>query len=447
MDSMKSGRLTQPLNENCREVAAESETSQLAVSVIIPACNAERDIVRCVRAIQASRGITPEIVLVDDASTDSTVSFATESGVSVVLRSERCCGPAAARNAGAIAASGDVLFFVDADVIVHPDALLQGVSYLKRGPWDAVFGSYDAAPCAPGLSSVYRNLLHHYVHQTSNPEAGTFWSGCGAVRRSKFLQIGGFCTDFQVPSVEDIEFGMRFCENGFRIRLANEIRATHTKHWTLWSMVLTDIFRRGIPWTRLLMARGKLPNDLNICLSQKLSVALTALAELLAAAHLPFYPEISLMLLFVILVVLGTDVLAARNHRCAVPLCALLLAAVVLLAGVEYHVFSMSVGTPLGLLFLLNHRMIRFFIRARGVAFAVCCLPLLLLYYTCCGISFVAGWGQNLWYRKCLTAKATVAPGHPPSLPGVYHVEFRLHERQPGTPVRGPETHSRGHQR
>lgn len=446
MDSMKSGRFTQPLNESCREVAAESATFQLSVSVIIPAWNAERDIVRCVRAIQASRGITPEIVLVDDASTDNTVSFAIESGVSVVLRSERCCGPAAARNAGAIAASGDVLFFLDADVIVHPDALLRGVSYLQRGPWDAVFGSYDTVPCAPGILSVYRNLLHHYVHQISNPEAGTFWSGCGAVRRSKFLQIGGFCTDFQVPSVEDIEFGMRFCENGFRIRLANEITATHTKRWTLWSIVLTDIFRRGIPWTRLLMARGELPNDLNICLSQRLSVALTALAELLAAAHLPFYPGISLLLPFVILVLLGTDVLAARNHRCAVPLCALLLAAVLLLAGVEYRVFSMSVGTTLGLLFLLNHRMIRFFIRVRGVSFAVCCLPLLLLYYTCCGISFIAGWGQHLWYQKWLAARASVAPAHPPSLPGVYHVAFKLHEQQPGTPDRGPKTLSRGHQ-
>ena len=47
----------------------------------------------------------------------------------------------------------------------------------------AVFGSYDDEPGAPNLVSQYRNLLHHFVHQTGRTEASTFWTGCGAVRR------------------------------------------------------------------------------------------------------------------------------------------------------------------------------------------------------------------------------------------------------------------------
>jgi hypothetical protein len=68
----------------------------------------------------------------------------------------------------------------------------------------AVFGSYDRRPRAPGLVSQYRNLLHHYTHQIGNPEAGTFWSGCGAIRRSVFVGVGGFdAARFPRPSIED----------------------------------------------------------------------------------------------------------------------------------------------------------------------------------------------------------------------------------------------------
>ena len=56
----------------------------------------------------------------------------------------------------------------------------------------AVFGSYDASPPARGIVSEYRNLLHHYVHQTSGGLATTFWAGLGAVRREAFVAVDGF---------------------------------------------------------------------------------------------------------------------------------------------------------------------------------------------------------------------------------------------------------------
>ena len=57
---------------------------------------------------------------------------------------------------------------------------------------DALIGSYDDEPAAPGFVSQYKNLLQHYVHQHGRKEATTFWSGCGAIRRELFLAIGGF---------------------------------------------------------------------------------------------------------------------------------------------------------------------------------------------------------------------------------------------------------------
>jgi cellulose synthase/poly-beta-1,6-N-acetylglucosamine synthase-like glycosyltransferase len=81
-----------------------------------------------------------------------------------------------------------VLFFVDADVMVSPDAIERVLGYFHREPEiDALFGSYDDQPAEPNFLSQYRNLLHHYVHQCGREEASTFWGACGAIRRDVFL--------------------------------------------------------------------------------------------------------------------------------------------------------------------------------------------------------------------------------------------------------------------
>jgi hypothetical protein len=133
----------------------------------------------------------------------------------------------------------------------------------------ALFGGYDCDPPARNPASLFKNLLHHYVHQHGDREAGTFWSGCGAVRRAAFLAAGGF--DESWPSMEDVELGMRLRQAGHRIRLCPEVQATHLKRWTLASLWRTDIFSRAIPWTRLILRQGRLSCDLNLNRRSRLS--------------------------------------------------------------------------------------------------------------------------------------------------------------------------------
>src|SRR5918994_2110939 len=115
----------------------------------------------------------------------------------------------------------------------------------------AVFGAYDDDPGDPGLTSRYRNLLHHHVHVGAAGEVETFWAGLGAIRREAFEAAGGFdAYRFPEPSVEDIELGMRLRRRGGRIVLDRQIRGRHLKAWTPLSMVRTDFARRGVPWTR-----------------------------------------------------------------------------------------------------------------------------------------------------------------------------------------------------
>lgn len=184
-------------------------------------------------------------------------------------------GPAHARNAGALEATGDLLVFVDADVAVHPDAFARIRRAFEHEPGlAALFGSYDDAPTAPGVVSVFRNLLHHHVHQTPERPAQTFWAGLGAIRREAFEALGGF--DTVTPhrrAVEDIELGMRLAEAGGRIVLDPLVLGTHMKPWTLRSMLRTDLVNRGAPWVALLVARRQVPASLNLRWRHRVSAA------------------------------------------------------------------------------------------------------------------------------------------------------------------------------
>jgi hypothetical protein len=175
-------------------------------------------------------------------------------------------GPAAARNAGAGDAIGDVLVFVDADVEVHADAFQRIRSaFRQHAGLAAVFGSYDDQPQANGVVSEFRNLLHHHVHQEGAGEAITFWAGLGAIRREVFFDLGGFDEQrFRHPSVEDIELGMRLHESGGRILLDPSIQGKHLKRWTFLTMTQTDLMRRGVPWLRLVLERRTTLGALNL---------------------------------------------------------------------------------------------------------------------------------------------------------------------------------------
>jgi glycosyl transferase family 7 (putative galactosyltransferase) len=127
-----------------------------------------------------------------------------------------------------------------------------------------VFGSYDDAPAHRSLVSLYKNLQHHFVHQHSQREASTFWTGLGAIRRDIFFKMGGFNESFARPSIEDIELGIRLRRSGHRIWLCSDIQATHLKRWSLLSLLQTDIFDRAVPWTQLILATSHTPTDLNL---------------------------------------------------------------------------------------------------------------------------------------------------------------------------------------
>jgi glycosyltransferase involved in cell wall biosynthesis len=104
------------------------------ISFIIPAYNEELELSSTIASIRvAASGVTQpcEIIVVDDGSTDATAELAAQAGARVISINRRQI--AAARNAGARAAQGDYLFFVDADTRINPKHIYEAIAALKAG--------------------------------------------------------------------------------------------------------------------------------------------------------------------------------------------------------------------------------------------------------------------------------------------------------------------------
>jgi GT2 family glycosyltransferase len=254
------------------------------VTTIVPFHRNVHHLERCLRGLAAS-SVPTEIIVVADSPTEDPAGIAERFGARVVPLTGGPYGPATARNRGAAVATGDVLAFVDSDVVVHPGAVAGLAAVLESEPTvDAVFGAYDDAPDDPGVVSQCKNLAHSFIHQRSSPEATTFWAGLGAVRKAAFSDVGGFDERFRRPSVEDIDLGYRLTIAGYRIRLDPTVQATHLKRWTAWSLIRTDVRDRGIPWMQLLYRYATLRNDLNLTWRYRSAVALAYVAVICAAA-------------------------------------------------------------------------------------------------------------------------------------------------------------------
>lgn len=282
------------VTNDARDAAGAPDAgAALKVSAVVPNYNGGEDLRACLTALLP---LVPErlceLIVVDDCSTDGSAAMAGDMGARV-LRTPQRGGPGAARNLGVAEARGEVVLFVDADVVLDPSGL--GVLWEEFADADvaAVFGSYDDSPAKPNFFSQYKNLLHHFMHQTGRRDASTFWAGCGAVRKTAYQAVGGFdAARYAMPSIEDIELGYRLRAAGWRIRLRPTLQGKHLKRWTLYGMVKTDILRRALPWSQLLVSSQQ-PADLNLGSAERLravlAAAIVAIAALAAVGLLPWW--------------------------------------------------------------------------------------------------------------------------------------------------------------
>ncbi len=314
------------------------------VSVIIPTHDSGPEFRRCLQAILQATPRPEEIIIIEDGGPKGSLMPDESLGVKLILN-PTILGPACARNQGALAAQGDLLVFIDSDVVIPSTLIGRMVACFQNHPdIAALFGSYDDEPGEDNFLSQYKNLFHHFTHQTSRQEASTFWAGCGAIYRTVFWEMKGFDERYRRPSIEDIDLGYRLKQAGYQILLCKDLQVTHLKHWRYLSLLKSDFFDRALPWTDLIFTHGRLLNDLNLRLSHRMSLFLV-------------YAFLTSILL-----------------------------------GLWKNYWFLSGSLIIGILLLiLNGSLYRFFLRKRGVCFTLSAIPWHGFYYFYCGLAFTLG--------------------------------------------------------
>lgn len=248
-----------------------------SVAIVMPAYNAAHLLPKTLTAAMEAAEVAggQKVVVVDPGSTDNTTEVAKKLGAQVITLPKRA-GPAHARNVGVKEVDSDVVLFIDSDCVAHSDVVTRVQETFRQDPsMVSVTGSYDDTPPERNFASLYMNLRHHFTHQKARTEGASFWAGCGAVRRETYEQIGGFDAEqFPMPMIEDIELGLRLKPLG-PTKLDPGLQVKHLKKWTMRSVIETDIKCRALPWGRIIVKAGKLPNDLNLRWSQRVAAVLS----------------------------------------------------------------------------------------------------------------------------------------------------------------------------
>lgn len=326
-------------------------TSHPSLSIVVPARNAADTIAETLCAILASDLPRDdyELLVVDDASDDATATIAARHADKVVRLSGRSLGAAYARNRGVDLSHGEVVAFVDADVVVQPDTLSRMVATLaKDSNLDAVSALHDAKPGARNFVSQYWNLLLRFGEQRHLTDNVQFPSGCGAVRRSVLLAAGMFDEwRFPTASLEGVELGQRLQRSGRSLGVAPEIEVTRLKRWNL-RAVCAEVWQRSTLLSRSLgyqRTRTSTPGEVVFTLSRSLIPGIGIVGSLtLVAAFLP-EPRV----------------------------------------GIKGAI-------ALGVLLVTNLPVYRFYARARGFGFAIAAVPVHLVVQAVSGIALCAGW-------------------------------------------------------
>ncbi len=198
-------------------------------SIVIPTYNRREVVLNTLRHVGELRLSWPvEVIVVVDGSTDGSAEALSALPLSVPLRviSQPNAGAAAARNAGARAAQGEIVLFLDDDMIVEADLLLEHEKVYAAGA-DAVIGDIPIHPDSPptlvsaGVERWTRRRRERLSRTDHKLQIGDLLTGQLSVRHSVFDALGGFDASFNADGsfgAEDSDFGFRLIRSGADVR-------------------------------------------------------------------------------------------------------------------------------------------------------------------------------------------------------------------------------------
>lgn len=211
-----------------------SELKYPPISVVIPAFNSEKTIEKCVSAVMEASPKNKEIIVVDDASTDNTYEIVSRFPVKLFRLAENS-GPATARNYGFAQSTGDIVVFVDSDVIVKKDTLEQLVYALEENCVGATGGL--TLPLKSTLTSdsySVRLFGKSLVAEKGVRETKSAGGGLAAYPRKVLQEVGGYDESMRIG--EDFDLNIRIGDARYKQLVVPSAKAYHDHPTSLWAL-------------------------------------------------------------------------------------------------------------------------------------------------------------------------------------------------------------------
>lgn len=194
------------------------------ISVVIPTFNRKVILGKALAALadQTISADRYEVVLIDDGSTDGTDAMVESLDVpyTLIYRRQERSGPAAARNHGVRVANGDLIVFIDSDIVVTPDFLS---AHLESHTDEHVIGH------GPVIHTDNLDDPTSATMKITDISRAFFATGNVSVRKNHLVEAGLFDEDFVEYGWEDLEFGIRLRERNLRAVKVPEAKGYHYK--------------------------------------------------------------------------------------------------------------------------------------------------------------------------------------------------------------------------
>ncbi len=271
----------------------------MPVSVIIPVFNSERTIVQCLEAVFSSDFKEFEVIVVDDKSTDDSLSIVKDFPCRI-LEAKKTLGKAASRNQGAKEAKGEILIFIDSDITIAKDTISKIVADFQKKPKiAALMGVLSKEHPDQNFFSQYKNLYMNFILNQAGDYVDFIYGSCHAIKKELFKPY-----DTSYRFGQDTELGLRLSQEGHSILLDKNIEVIHLKRYSLFSFIKND-FSVPFYWSRLFVESGgirtllKKKRFFHSSGSQLLSIVTFYL--FLSAIFICLWPALGLFLFFLAL--------------------------------------------------------------------------------------------------------------------------------------------------
>ena len=206
---------------------------QVLFSIIIPVYNARNTLGECLSSIVNSSYKHYEIIIVDDGSSDESMKIAAEYSCKI-LTHEKGKGAAAARNTGVREAKGDILVFIDSDIVIQEDSLEKFADmFAVDEKVSGISGVYSVYNRFNNLLSQYKHLVVYYRENICGDISEDSCKTAFVAFRRDIFDRHSFDESIENASIEDIEFSRMLISEGYSLKLDKTNEVEHIKKFNI----------------------------------------------------------------------------------------------------------------------------------------------------------------------------------------------------------------------